>query len=331
VTVWHRILDANLNRAREGLRVLEDIVRFALDDAAGSAVLKSYRHRLDRATRTLYSDLVSSRDSAADVGRGRDEAVKRGRGIDDVAAANLRRVQEALRSIEECSRGRQPRLAREAHDLRYRCYELEATVVPRAWRRALLEDVRLYLLAVPSIGPLSRVREAVAGGVGMVQLRHKGASSRQLLRETRQLKKLGVPVIVNDRVDLAAEAHGVHLGEEDVPVKEARKLLGERKIIGATTHSLSKAREMIREGADYISVGPMFETSIKPELKPTGFRYVRQAAKLNVPAFCIGGIKSDNVRKVIRAGGRRVAVCSAILSSRKPRAAARQFRQALGR
>lgn len=331
MTARLRILDANLNRAREGLRVLEDVARFALDDPAGATVLKRMRHRLDRVSRPMLGELIGARDSAGDVGRDGDLPDSGSRALDDVVFSNARRVQEALRSIEEAARGAIPGLAREAHAIRYECYGVEKRMAPVAWRRGLLEPVRLYVLVDPGIGPLSRAREAVAGGAQMLQLRHKEATPRALLRETRRLLRLGRPVIVNDRVDVAAEAHGVHLGREDLPIRDARRILGERKIIGATTHSLAEARRALREGADYISVGPMFATPLKPRLKPRGGAYVRSARRLGVPAFCIGGITRKNVREVSRRGADRIAVCAGIMGTADPRAASRALLRALRR
>ncbi|MHC4605761.1 MAG: thiamine phosphate synthase [Planctomycetota bacterium] len=326
MTARLRILDANLNRAREGLRVLEDVARFAFDDTREVSFLKGLRHRLDRASRPVLMEFLDARDSGRDVGRGRDVPTAKGRALDEIVAANARRAQEALRSIEEAARGAVPRLAAEAHSVRYECYGIEKRLVPRAWRRALLEDVRLYVLADPSVAPLARARAAVAGGARMLQLRHKDATGRDLLRETWRLLRLGVPVIVNDRVDVAAEAHGVHLGADDLPIREARRILGEKKLIGATSHSLAEARRAVRAGADYISVGPMFATPLKPRLKPKGFRYMKRARKLGVPAFCIGGITAENARRV--AGG-RVAVCAGVIAQKNPRAAARNLLRAL--
>lgn len=324
-----RVLDACLNRAREGARVLEDVARFVLNDGACAGELKAFRHLLDRLSRPLYPKLLEARDSRHDVGRRGGLRDVEGRGWDAVVASNLRRVEEAARTIEEVARGEENELARAAGLFRYRCYDLERELVPRAWRRGRIEEIRLYALVDPSVAPLSRAQEAVAGGVEMLQLRHKGATARQLRSEIRGLRRLGVPVIVNDRVDLAGDVDGVHLGREDLSISEARRILGERKIIGVTSHSLAEAKRAVRAGADYISVGPMFATTLKPKLPPRGFSYLVAARKLGVPVFCIGGIDKENIRETVRRGADRVAVCQGIFSQGDPRKAAARLRSAL--
>lgn len=309
--------------------MLEDVARFSLDDYREAALLKRARHDLDAASRSLLPRLLDSRDADRDVGRDGDRSVERGRSLEDVVSANARRVQEALRSIEEVARGGLPPLSRTAHRIRFASYTVERRLSGAAWRRSALIDVRLYLLADPSVGSLKRAVDAVRGGVGMIQLRHKRASPRVLLREVRSLRRHGVPVLVNDRVDVAAEADGVHLGKGDLPLREARRLLGERKILGATTHTPAEARRAVEEGADYISVGPMFPTERKPGLPARGFGYLREALRLGVPVFCIGGITPGNVRSVVRVGGGRIAVCGAVMEAEDPGSVARRLRRAL--
>ena len=321
-----RILDANLNRAREALRVLEDLARFQRDDAALAASLKDARHRLDREARARARELLAARDAAADVGKDGDLPVAAPRPLGDVASANLKRAQEALRSIEEVAKGRYPSMARTAHALRYRLYEIEKGM---ADPRPLLRAARLYVLLDPSVTsrPLARVaREAVAGGADVLQLRQKPRPDLRLARAIRSAVP-GALFVVNDdaAVALASGADGVHLGLEDLPIREARALgLG---IVGATTHSLAEARRAVREGADYVSVGPMFATPLKPRLEPRGFEYLAAVKRLGVPWFCIGGITRSTARPELG----RAAVCAGVIAERDVEEAARAIRRRLTR
>ncbi len=319
-----RILDAGFNRAREALRVLEDIARFHREDAGEAGALKEARHALDRLARRHRTDFLAARDAAGDVGRDSDVPPGRERPLAEVAAANFKRAQEALRSIEEVARGRLGEISAGANRLRYRLYSIERRFSDPLLR---LRSARLYVLLDPEVSllPLERAaREALRGGADVLQLRQKGRIDPGLARELRAIARDAL-FIVNDRVDaaLAAGADGVHLGAEDVPVGEARRL--GIPIVGATTHTLAEARRAVAEGADYISVGPMYATPRKPGLAPRGFEYLAAAKRLGVPVFCIGGITRRNVRPEMG----RVAVCWGVVGQRDVAAAARAIRRAL--
>jgi len=319
-----RILDASFNRAREALRVLEDLARFRDDDGAGAARLKGARHALDRAARPHRGEFLAARDAAADVGRESDRPVDRPRPLAEVAAANFKRAGEALRAIEEVARGRFPEMGRTAHRLRYALYELEKR---SSDPRLRLRSARLYVLLDPAVarGPLDRAaREALRGGADALQLRQKPRVDLGLARELRAVAGDAL-FIVNDRPDvaLACGADGVHLGAEDLPVEAARRL--GVPIVGATTHTLAEARRAVAAGADYISVGPMFATPRKPGMEPRGFGYLAAAKRLGVPAFCIGGITRRNARAEMG----RVAVCGGVIGQDDVAAAARAIRRIL--
>ena len=163
---------------------------------------------------------------------------------------------------------------------------------------------------------------AIAGGAHVIQFRDKEMSARELIQvgeELRELtKKAGVPFIINDRVDvaLAVEADGVHLGQEDMPIKLARRLLGEGKIIGVSATSLAEALEAEAEGADYLGVGPIFATDTKPDAAPpTGLEGLTEVVRrVSIPVVAIGGINRDNVEEVMAAGAAGVAVISAVVA-----------------
>jgi thiamine-phosphate pyrophosphorylase len=176
---------------------------------------------------------------------------------------------------------------------------------------------------------------ALAGGADMIQLRDKTGSLRDLLPQARAIQALcrarGAVFIVNDRVDLAlaADADGAHVGQEDLPAASARQLLGPKRVLGVSTHSLAQAEAARRDGADYIGFGPMFATGTKETAyTPRGIealRGVRGAVPL--PILAIGGINLDNVSLVIEVGATAPAVISAVVAAPDIAAAAAAFRQ----
>lgn len=178
------------------------------------------------------------------------------------------------------------------------------------------------------------VSEAVRGGCTMVQLREKELSTREFLAEAQKLKEVlsgtGVPLIINDRVDiaLAVGADGVHLGQRDMPYEEARRLLGRDKIIGLSVENMTDVEQANLLDVDYIGISPMFATSTKHDTaQPFGIEGARKAVHHSVhPCVAIGGITSENAHLVRETGVQGVAVVSAIMASPDPCAAARQLR-----
>ncbi len=204
-------------------------------------------------------------------------------------------------------------------------------------------DCSLYLVADTEFAAgrdlPALVSAAVEGGATVVQLRSKGLPLRDLLELadwiTGRLQGAGVPLLVNDRVDvaLACGAAGVHLGQEDMPVPAARKILGAERIIGVSVNTLEEAREAESAGADYVGLGPVFPTSTKETrlavVGPEGVARVKAA--LSIPVVAIGGITAANAPEVSKAGADGIAVISAILGAPDARAAAAKLRAAFGR
>ena len=200
-------------------------------------------------------------------------------------------------------------------------------------------DCSLYLVTdrALSLGrsTVEVVRAAIRGGVSCVQLREKGCSTREFVDEARLLKALlagtGVPLFINDRLDvaLAVGADGVHLGQNDLAIADARRLVGNRMIIGISAESVADAVRAEAEGADYIGASPVFTTPTKTDTAPPlgldGLRAIRRAVQL--PLVAIGGIDADNAAQVLRAGADGLAVVSAIVSAPCPRTAAAGLRQ----
>ncbi len=165
------------------------------------------------------------------------------------------------------------------------------------------------------------VTVVLSAGVRCIQYREKDKARRDIYREALMLRKLtdkfGAAFIVNDYTDiaLAVDADGVHLGQSDLPLKEARRILGKRKIIGISTHSIEEAIAAEAGGADYIGFGPIFHTETKDAGKPKGLRALKEIKKLiKIPVVAIGGIKAENLESVIDSGAEAVAVSSGILS-----------------
>lgn len=204
----------------------------------------------------------------------------------------------------------------------------------------ILDKVQLYAVADPSLclnrDLIEVVAQAIEGGAQMVQLRDKKSGDGKFLELARRIHKITwkkrVPLIINDRVDVAelVDAEGVHLGEEDLPVKEARKILGSKKIIGASASGIKTAKIKEKEGADYIGLGPVFETGSKEIEKPLGVEILKDAKKaLKIPVFPIGGINLNNLDQIISTGTKRIAVISAIFMAEDVRKAAQELLEKL--
>jgi thiamine-phosphate pyrophosphorylase len=336
-----RILDASANRAREGLRVVEDYVRFALDDPGLTRRLKEVRHRLAAALQGFDPGLlVGSRDTAGDVGTHIMTAAERVReNPRAVLAANFKRTAEALRSLEEYSKLVDVWLAGRFEVLRYDVYTLEKLTLTAAASARGLGDARLMVLVggLPTMGDLIWVvGEALAGGADVIQLREKGLADREWLSRAREVRILtaqaGAKLVVNDRPDLArlAGADGVHLGQDDVSVRDARRVVGPTTFIGVSTHDRAQLDRAVVDGAGYLGVGPVFPSATKDFSDLAGLAFIGHAAETTaLPWFAIGGISEETIDAALDAGARRVAVSAAVVRADRPRQAAAALRARL--
>jgi thiamine-phosphate pyrophosphorylase len=336
-----RILDASANRAREGLRVVEDYVRFALDDPGLTRRLKEVRHRLAEALGGLDPELLAgSRDTPGDVGTHIMTPSERVReNPRAVLAANFKRTTEALRSLEEYAKLLDVWLAGRFEVLRYDVYTVEKLVMTAAAAARTFADARLMVLVggLPTMGDLTWVvGEALAGGADAIQLREKGLPDREWLRRAREVRILTAQArarfVVNDRPDLArlAGADAVHLGQDDVTVRDARRVVGPRMTVGVSTHDRAQLDAAVVAGAGYLGVGPVFPSDTKDFSDLAGLAFVRLAAEsTNLPWFAIGGVNERTVDDAIAAGARRVAVSAAVVKADRPRAAAAALRARL--
>jgi thiamine-phosphate pyrophosphorylase len=180
-------------------------------------------------------------------------------------------------------------------------------------------------------GTLSDVQQAVSAGVGVVQYRNKNEASRKMLEEALELRKIcrDTIFVINDRVDisLAADADGVHLGQDDLPYTAARKLLGKKRIIGLTVHSLAEAVAAQDAGVDYIGVAPIFKTTTKSDAgQPVGITGLRKICDtMTIPVVAIGGINLSNADQVIEAGAASLCAISAVITKPNVSAEIRRF------
>ena len=337
----YRILDANFNRAREALRVIEDFARFALDDAGTSSAAKELRSRLQGCYGQFPAEaLLASRDTPGDVGTQISSPTEMQRGdAGAIVAAACKRLSEALRTLEEYAKTVQPAAAGELQSRRYSAYTLEQRLARRMAAPEWLDNVRLYVLLTSRLcrgDPPAVAQAAIDGGADCIQLREKDMPDRELLDLARRLRELthraGVPLIVNDRPDIAAivSAEGVHLGQDDLPPTEARKLLGPGAVVGVSTHNIAQARAAQAQGADYIGVGPMFPSDTKDAGPIAGIAFLKEVlAEISVPHVAIGGISGGNVGELVAAGARCVAVCSAVIAADDPASVAAEIKAQL--
>jgi thiamine-phosphate pyrophosphorylase len=334
-----RIIDANANRAREALRVLEDYARFILDDGVLSARLKRLRHGLASQLKGMSSGRLGARDAAGDVGR--RPVVKseyRRAGAADVVEANAARLTEALRSLEEYSKTTSPARARRFENMRFEAYEAAQLLDVAGRRRSKMERLRIYAILSSELiaGPIERRAEALlAAGVDAIQLREKlmddGPYIRLAARLTRLARRFGGLFFVNDRVHVCeiVDADGVHLGQDDTSVADARKLLAPTRLVGLSTHGPSQVRKAIAVAPDYISAGPVFATPLKPDRKAVGTRLVEQAVRMSkIPVVAIGGVTAENAAEVFAAGAHAVALSRAMCRAEDVKGLVRSLRKA---
>lgn len=334
-----RIIDANLNRAGEGLHLLEEMARLMLNDAALTQQLKSIRHEILRGDWAFNQTLIQSRDSKGDVGFD-IELEGEPRELPIAVVANARRVQEALRILEEMAKvaGTTPQLEAERFkEARFALYSIEQELLGRLTRRdKAVRIVGLYaIIDSQFLGKRIHIKvaqELIRGGAGVIQLRDKFTAKAELLPIALELRRLcaerGVLFIINDHLDiaLAADADGLHLGQEDLPVAVARQLLPMGMILGGSVNTVEQAKAAEAGGADYIAVGAMYPTASKAKPKVVGVGRLKQVrGVVSLPLVAIGGIDKDNAAGVVANGADAVAVIGALMGAKDIADAARRI------
>ena len=314
--------------------MLEDLARFVLNDPDLTLRLKDMRHQLLTTDFEFQQQLLQARDSAGDVGASIEE--KRERDLPTTVVANARRVQEALRVLEELAKdtGLDSKGFKQA---RFNLYELEQRLLSRLLRqdkRQRLSGVYVIIdtQALRGRSHVEAARQAIRGGATAVQLRDKLSTKRELLPVAQQLKSLcaenNVLFIINDHLDLAlaSDADGLHLGQDDLPIRVARKLLATDKLLGCSTRTVEQAIAAEREGADYVAVGSIYPTPSKETAVAVGLERLRQVRQaVSLPVVAIGGITRDNAAEVIAAGASSIAVISAVLHAEDIEKATREL------
>ena len=326
-----RLLDANLNRVTEGLRVAEDLARFLEDAPSLQQGLKDLRHRV--AACLPRADYVRHRDVEGDIGFDSPGGLEYRRpGVESLAMSNLKRAQEGLRVLEEAMKLVDPAVARTLKAARYEAYRLEQAFLDL--RPSLGEGLYLVLTDPPQ-GYERLTALAVASGIAAVQLRYKGASPREHLALACRIRTLtrgsSTRFIVNDSLEIAllSEADGLHLGQDDLPADCARELLGTRALIGLSTHNQDQVAAADMEPVDYIGFGPVFPTVSKDNSLPARDLAALEAAVSQSahPVVAIGGIGEDNLGPVRHTGVHNAAVLSAVSREANPERALRALQK----
>jgi thiamine-phosphate pyrophosphorylase len=338
-----RIIDANANRATEGLRVAEDIVRFVLDDEKLTSRLKHIRHEIMELLRDVTrlrqgfgGQGWEMRDVKGDVGAKRTSKSEAKRAdILDVFMANIKRAEESVRVFEETSKLFDPKLGPKFKKIRFALYEIEQQAAVKLKKNIKL-DSPIYIITDDSFGHshLEIMREAAKAGAAIFQYRDKRQGARGKLKTARKLaayaKAHGLTFIVNDDIDIArkVDADGVHLGFRDArrEMRSARKMLGNDKIIGISASNLKEAVKAEAMGADYVGFGPVFKTPIKPNAKPTGIKELKQVTKrVTIPVVAIGGVCARTIGQVMASGAASGAVIRYVSAAENIRKAVRRL------
>ncbi len=320
----YRILDANVNRAAEGIRVVEDICRFHYEDERLTKKLRDVRHKIRKNLKDIDHHLLRHRDSTHDIGKKitKQSKIDKKDNLTQIITANFKRALEAIRVIEEISKTTANMYERGKiyEALRYELYYLEKEVLNLTNKKKLSSGI--YGITFEKFSNkrsnIKVVKQMIEGGIKVIQYREKNKSFKEMYEEAKILreitKKAGVIFIVNDHIELAMmiEADGVHIGQDDWPFLEVRKLIGDDKIIGLSTHSKEQALEAVKLGADYIGVGPIFDTNTK-DYATVGIEYLEFVAKnIDIPFVAIGGIKEHNIKQIINAGAKSIALVTEI-------------------
>ncbi|MFB0525548.1 MAG: thiamine phosphate synthase, partial [Phycisphaerae bacterium] len=256
--------------------------------------------------------------------------------------AACKRLTEALRTLTEMTSalsGPNRSVAETIEKLRFDAYALEKDIVLFAEPAEKFKPVKFYVIISSNLPTdiICLTQRCVAGGADCIQLRSKNINDDTLFAAAIEFvevcKDANVLSIINDRVDVAvaAGADGVHLGQNDLPIEQARKLQLAPLIIGQSTHSLAQLQTACEAQPTYVSLGPVFSTGTKPTAQPVGLDYVRQATRqltnTGIGNVAIGGITLDNVEEVLKAGAQAVAVCSAVTEVDDPTKACRALKQ----
>jgi thiamine-phosphate pyrophosphorylase len=370
-----RIIDANFNRSREGLRVMEEYARFCLADASLTERCKTLRHDLgnvicglqlkleaegavlgDRASaqgkacgsggrsaresREDQNFFIAARDTVGDVGtKISNESEYARRDALHVAIAAAKRLTESLRAIEEYGKIIDEDAGRRVEQLRYVAYEIERDLMMTASAKLRFSDVRLYVLITEAFCAgdwFDTARAVLDNGADCVQLREKSLTDAEMIKRATRLAELCRDsqklLIVNDRPDIAAVcgAHGVHLGQDDMSVRSARRIMPAGAIVGLSTHTTAQVDAAIADTPDYIAVGPIFPSATKPQDNIAGIGTLIAASEQTaLPLVAIGGLDAKTCGDALSSVGCCICVCSSVISQTNVANATRKIRSAI--
>ena len=334
-----RIIDANINRLGEGLRVLEEFARLTLNDTVLTQQLKNMRHKLVNVSENLQKQLLQSRNAGEDVGSNMDVADEdKSRDVSSTIIANARRVQESLRVMEEISKT--PELGLDSEEYRksrFELYTIEKVLLSGVLRKDKKQKLAgLYVVIdtewLKGRSHIKIAEQAIRGGAKIIQLRCKERNTREFLSIAGDLKTIcaekEVLFIINDSLEvaLAVGADGLHVGQEDLPTATARKMIPIDMILGCSVSTVDEAKQALADGVDYLGVGAIFSTATKESARAVGIERIKEIKKaVNLPIVAIGGINEDNLKDVIKAGADAAAVISAVMGAADIEAATRQL------
>ena len=288
--MFAQVIDANINRVAEGYRVIEEYARFVVSDEVITQRLAQARKTLNL-TEVNVAENLSIRNTDSDVRAREIPSVRPD--IVSLLKANFKRVQEGLRVLEEYTGNSV------YNSLRYDAYDLEKDLLLPLAKPCIKRGI--YLVS----HDVDILKKGLDWGVSLIQLRDKESSKSDILEKAKQIaplaKKAKVPFIINDFLDiaLAVDAEGLHTGQDDIEVAEIRKHFGSHKILGRTTHTLEEGLLAEDQGADYVSIGPVWETPSKPGRPGIGFDYLSKKSALAIPVVAIGGIDASNIESIM--------------------------------
>ncbi len=337
---YFRIVDANINRASEGLRILEEIYRFLYNDSNISAKLKEIRHKV-RFSIQEYP-LIKFRESNTDVGKNSFSNLEKNReSIEKIFLANIKRVEESLRVLEEFFKLGNHEKSFLFKKLRFEIYGIEQEIysLKRFFNTILsTNEILLYGIMDSRFTGIDYEKlccELIEAGIKIIQLRDKVLTDKFLLQTAKKLseicKEKEVLFIVNDRADVAylADADGVHLGQDDISIDNAKKIFGFNKIYGLSTHNLKQVEEASKKDVDYIGFGPVYPTKSKENPDPVvGTDNLKLiSSKYNIPVVAIGGINHNNIGDVVKCNPKMICVMSGIISRKNVKNEVLKFRR----
>ncbi len=314
-----RIVDVNLNRLDESLKLIEDLTRFHLENRKLLAKIREIRKNFLKFKQAApLQQIIAARKSQRDLGRGARFDTNQKKGAGNLLISNFSRAKESSRIIEETLKGMRTDLSRTMKEIRFQIYDLEKDIVTfqakkfNPYLHAIIDEQYVRLSDIERVTKI-----LVSNGATMIQLRAKTLNDRIFLKYASKIRKVtkntDIKFIINNRLDiaLACEADGVHLGQMDIPVTKARAISGDACIVGASARNVKEARKAEAQGADYLGVGAIYRTETKYDARICGLRTLQAVCKAaSIPVIAIGGINDNNYKAVLKAGASGIAVAS---------------------